>query len=180
VKNGGIVRVLDRINDRAPDYGVLYGKPYGNLQGKPMAIPIYQEVAMAKKVTHKPPSRERYEKSNPTVSCRVPKELYDQLARIKNREGKSFADILKLGLGEIEDKKEELKLTRKNGFDEGYREGYAKAESLYKVNYHCHKCNQVIAVTSDLQKESIDLYMSSKWGHSQCPVPVVNRISRKS
>jgi hypothetical protein len=141
---------------------------------------MYQEVAMAKKVTHKPPSRERYEKSHPTVSCRVPKELYDQLARTKNREGKSFTDILKLGLGEIEDKKEELKITRKNGFDEGYTKGYAEAESLYKVIYHCRKCNQVIAVTSDLQKESIDLYMSTKWGHSRCPAPVVNHFPRKS
>ena len=36
-----------------------------------------------RKKKHTPPSRQRYEADNPVVSVRVPKDLYDALARFK-------------------------------------------------------------------------------------------------
>jgi hypothetical protein len=128
---------------------------------------------MAKKVTHKPPSRERYEKSHPTVSCRVPKELYDQLARIKNREEKSFADILKSGLEKIDSFKKQLSEMSKKSYDEGYQKGYTDAEGLYKVMYHCYKCKQPMVVDRSEEKVVIDRFMSEKWAHDQCQSMVV-------
>ncbi len=144
-----------------------------------MAILLYQEVAMAKKVTHKPPSRVRYEKSNPTVSCRVPRELYDQLARIKNREEKSFADILKLGLEKIDNFNKQLSETSKKSYVEGYQKGYADAEGIYKVMYHCYKCKRTMVVDSTEEKEVIDRFMSEKWAHDKCQSSVI-RISNST
>ena len=46
-----------------------------------------------------PPSRRRYEASNPTVSFRVDLDLYDQLKGLKEQAGLSVADVLRVGLG---------------------------------------------------------------------------------
>ena len=53
---------------------------------------------MPKRLKRKvPPSRIKYENNHPTVSCRVSKEIYDRLTESKKLDGKSFADILKIG-----------------------------------------------------------------------------------
>src|SRR3990172_3407277 len=110
-----------------------------------------------------PPSRIRYEERNPTVSCRVPQEIYDRLVAAKEVEGKSFADILKIGLGEQEVQAKKVKAARQQGRDEGYKKGYAEAESRYKVTYHCSQCRQPVVVDSLIEKEAIDKYMSQGW-----------------
>lgn len=46
----------------------------------------------------KPPSRQRYEKSHPTVSFRIDRELYDELKDLKSKAGLSVADILRVGM----------------------------------------------------------------------------------
>ncbi len=58
---------------------------------------------MVKIIKRKAPSRAKYEQNHPTVSCRVSKDIYDKLTQAKQADGKSFADILKLGLGIIQD-----------------------------------------------------------------------------
>jgi len=45
-----------------------------------------------------PPSRQRYEVSNPTVSVRVDQDLYAQLKALKQTSDMSVADVLKVGL----------------------------------------------------------------------------------
>ena len=45
-----------------------------------------------------PPSRERYERSHPTVSLRVDLDLYAQLKALKEKANLSVADVLKVGL----------------------------------------------------------------------------------
>ena len=45
-----------------------------------------------------PPSRERYERSHPTVSLRVDIDLYAQLKALKEKANLSVADVLKVGL----------------------------------------------------------------------------------
>ena len=109
----------------------------------------------------KPPSRVRYEKSHPTVSCRVSKGIYDRLQQIKRRERRSFTDILKLGLGilELEAKKE----------TEAYKKGWRDAEKRYKVIYYCSVCGDTLTVTTDKEKEAIINYMENYgWGHAKC------------
>ncbi len=48
---------------------------------------------------HKPPSRIRYENAHPTVTCRVSRVLKDKLDEARVKYGKSFGDILRIGLG---------------------------------------------------------------------------------
>ena len=98
-----------------------------------------------------PPSRIRYEEGNPTVSCRVSKDIYDRLVAAKEVEGKSFADILKIGLGKQEVQAKKVKVARQQARDEGYKKGYADAALRYKVIYHCTKCGlpMEVAVSSN-------------------------------
>ena len=45
----------------------------------------------------KPPSRVKYEQKRPTVSFGISKELYDRLQAVKEAEGKSATEVLKMG-----------------------------------------------------------------------------------
>ena len=49
-----------------------------------------------------PPSRRRYETSNPTVSFRVDQDLYARLKELKEKANLSVADVLKVGLEKSE------------------------------------------------------------------------------
>jgi len=117
----------------------------------------------------KAPSRKRYEQSHPTVSCRVPKDVYDRLQAAKEMEGKSFADFLKIGLGVLEvQAKNEADLI-KQGYVIGYKKGYAEAETTFKVTYPCSICGKALTVTSQDEKEAIRGYMRENgWRHMAC------------
>jgi flagellar biosynthesis/type III secretory pathway protein FliH len=115
------------------------------------------------------PSRIRYEERNPTITCRVSKDIYERLVAAKEVEGKSFADILKIGLGEQEVQAEKVKMARKQGWAEGYKKGYADAKLRYRVIYHCVICGGAMEVTSENEKQAIEACMSEKgWGHQTC------------
>ena len=124
---------------------------------------------MAKITKRKAPSRIKYEQGHPTVSCRVPREIYDRLCEAKEVEGNSFADILKLGLGKLEVRVKKLGEDRKQGWDEGYKKGFADAKLRYKVSYRCSVCGQLMEVTSTKEKEAISEYMRERgWAHMEC------------
>ena len=124
---------------------------------------------MAKTAKKTPPSRVRYEAANPTVSCRVPKVVYDRLQAARKTEGRSFADVLKIGLGILEVRAADERKIRQQSHGEGYKGGYAEAERLYKVVYPCNVCREPIAVTSTQAKQAISQYMQEHgWAHSEC------------
>lgn len=124
---------------------------------------------MAKSVKSKAPSRVRYEQAHPTVSCRVPREVYEKLRAVMDGEDKSFADILKIGLGILEVRVRDEGDIRKKAHTDGYREGYAEAERHYKVNYPCNVCGETLTVTNGDEKEAIKEYMQEHgWGHRAC------------
>jgi len=54
---------------------------------------------MVKKKAKKPPSRERYELENPTVSCRLDQETHQRLSEYLQNTGTSLSDFLKDSLG---------------------------------------------------------------------------------
>src|SRR5208283_3087690 len=99
------------------------------------------------------PSRSRYEKSHPTVSCRVPKDLYDELETISKKEGKSLADILKIGLGRLEEKVADCENARNEGLYEGYMVGFSEAEEAFKVIYPCNVCSGLVALSTGEEKD---------------------------
>lgn len=113
----------------------------------------------------KSPSRIKYEQSHPVVSCRVLREIYERLQEMKEKEGRSFADILKIGLGilELKAKKDEKAYSR------GYDDGYHEAELEFKVTYACNVCGKPIVVNTKEEKEAVKQYMDDhNWGHTRC------------
>jgi len=124
---------------------------------------------MAKATKRQPPSRVRYEQSHPTVSCRISSEVYDRLQAAKKSEAKSFADILKIGLGILELREKDERKARRRGRAEGYREGFAEAEHIYKVTYPCCVCGEIIEITSSEAKQAASQFMQEhRWGHIAC------------
>ena len=117
------------------------------------------------KEKRKAPSRVRYEESHPTVSCRVTREIYEMLQDIKQREKRSFADILKLGLGILKsDARKEDEAYRR-----GYDKGYSKAEKEFKVTYACSVCGKIMLLTSEEEKQAAGEYMEAHgWAHDEC------------
>lgn len=116
-----------------------------------------------------PPSRLRYEKRNPTISCRVPREVYDRLVAVKKSEKGSFASILKTGLGMIEAQRRKEAEIRKAALDQGYKNGYALAERRYKVTYPCSACGETIELSSNDEKQAAVAYMRQQgWRHREC------------
>ena len=113
----------------------------------------------------KAPSRLRYEEGHPTVSCRVSQDTCVRLRKAKETEEKSFADILKIGLGILETKqKKESELIRI-----GYKKGYADAESVFKITYPCNICGKTITVTGHDDNKVIRQYLWERgWGHPEC------------
>jgi len=99
----------------------------------------------------KPPSRIKYEQSHPVISCRVPMEIYDRLQDIKQRDGKSFTDILRIGL--------RIRESKAKREDEAYSEGYEEAEREFKVTYACSVCGKTIALRGKEAKQATSEYM---------------------
>ena len=124
---------------------------------------------MAKATKKPPPSRVRYEAANPTVSCRVPKEVYDRLQAVGREKGRSFADVLKIGLGILEARAKEEEEIMEDAFSQGLEHGRLDAEQTYKVTYPCKVCRKPMAVTFTQEKEAIKQYMQEHgWGHGKC------------
>ncbi len=127
---------------------------------------------MPKKTKRQPPSRIRYEQSHPTVSCRLPRAIYDRLMQAKEVESKSFADILKIGLGVQEVQARKVREAKKRGYNEGYQKGYAEATVRFKVTYRCSKCGGELVVSTDDEKKAIAKYMQEHdWRHGECLQP---------
>ena len=77
---------------------------------------------------HLPPSRIKYEERNPTVSCRVSQDVYDQLTAAKEAHGQSFADFLRSGMERQELYDKSVGEARKRGWDEGREAGFTKGQ----------------------------------------------------
>ena len=92
-----------------------------------------------------PPSRQRYEVSNPTVSVRVDQDLYAQLKALKKTANLSVADVLKVGL----EKSEPL-------VGEAFQNGFmsALAEAYQDVCDTCEDEVLAIAITQGAEPVS--------------------------
>jgi len=124
---------------------------------------------MAKGKIKKTPSRVKYEQKRPTVSFRISKELYDRLQAVKETEGKSTTEVLKVGVGLLEVKVAKEKEAKRQGYEEGFEKGYEEAEELYKVTYPCKVCRKALEVTTLEEKQAIRGYMlENGWGHTNC------------
>jgi hypothetical protein len=118
---------------------------------------------------HKLPSRIKYEKSHPTISVRVSRELYDGLKNLMKITGKSMGDVLREALDK------QMPSAKK-----AYQSGYDAGKDLFAVSYHCYLCGEQMTVWSKEQKEAAAQYMKSHgWSHTECIRKRENTPSRK-
>jgi hypothetical protein len=123
-------------------------------------------MAKARNNRGKPPSREKYERSHPTVSARLPTEKRDKLLSVLQRLGLSLRSLLISIADELEIKLKPLDEARRDG----YREGYEKARSMFAVTYPCRKCSGPVAITSQQSKAAVSKFMTEHGaGHAECP-----------
>jgi hypothetical protein len=109
----------------------------------------------------KSPSRERYEKENPTVSGRMLKEKRDKFYANLAKSGRSVSDALNSLADDLE-----LKV---RPIDEARRQGYQEAKNHYMVTYPCVVCGKQIPITSRKTKDAVMRYMVEHgWGHAEC------------
>jgi len=113
------------------------------------------------KKKRKSPSRERYEKENPTVSGRMPKEKRDKFYANLAKSGRSVSDALNSLADDLE-----LKV---RPIDEVWQARYEEAKNLYMVTYPCSVCGEPIPITHPETKEAAGRYMTEHgWGHAKC------------
>ena len=109
----------------------------------------------------KSPSREKYEKENPTVSARLAKETRVSLRGVLTKLGMTLPDALKVLAGELE--------VKVRPTDEARQAGYEEAKNLYMVTYPCRICGNPITLTSPKAKETARRYMVEHgWSHAEC------------
>ena len=86
-----------------------------------------------------PPSRFRYEKSNPTISVRVSQEIKEELEELKITTGFSMSDILKVGLDKM---KPDAEASYERGLSDGYEMGYQGGKEQFEVMATCWGCRK--------------------------------------
>jgi len=124
---------------------------------------------MKKTKQNKTASRLRYEREHPTVSFRISRDLQDRLQKVRKAEGKSIADILRIGVGLLEVKVRQEEQIREGAYEEGMEKGYELAFDQYSVSYPCSVCGKSITVESEEEKEFITRKMrEARWGHADC------------
>lgn len=117
----------------------------------------------------KMPSRIRYEEKHPIVSFRIGKELEGRLQVVKEREGKSAADVLQAGVGLFEVKIAKEEEIEKRIRDRTYVEGFNKAKNTYRVTYPCWVCGKETTVTTQEERDVLSKFMREHgWGHPDC------------
>jgi len=111
----------------------------------------------------------KYEQNNPTVSARVSLEIHKKLQEVRQLEGLSFADILKIGLGIVEPKVKEHETVRSTAHAKGWSQGHRDAAEKYRVTFRCRGCKKVIEVNDQKMREAAGKYMEEHgWGHTKC------------
>ena len=101
----------------------------------------------------KSPSRERYEKENPTVSGRMKKKSRDKLLLNLAKLGLSVSNALEALAGELEIKVMPI--------DEARRQGYEEAKKVYAVTYQCFICGKPLVITSPETKGVVSKFLTT-------------------
>ena len=115
-----------------------------------------------------PPSRLRYEKSNPAITVRVSSEMREKLAELKEVHDLSLGDVLRIGLEKAKpDIDAAFERGEFEGYEKGFDEGYEGAKEDYEVTYWCSECRQRhMSITTDKEKEAAAKLMYRAGWHS--------------
>ncbi len=113
------------------------------------------------KVKKKTPSREKYDKSHPTVSARMPTEERTKLYSLIRSRGQSLPQFL-ISLADGQEIKTKT-------LEEAWKAGYQEAKKRYGVPFKCSECGGSIILTSPQAKEAAASYLTRQgWAHVAC------------
>jgi len=106
---------------------------------------------------HIPPSRLKYERNNPTISCRVNQEELRKLREIQRKTGFSLAQVLRQGLGV------QIAESRK-AYENGYRDGFGRFRAP------CSKCGKPMDIDIKAHTEAKRTLLKAfeEWAHAPC------------
>ena len=108
----------------------------------------------------KTPSRERYERDHPVVAIRVTQEMLMEMEALRAR-GRSWGDILRVGLGR--------QTAADRSLEEARRQGYAEGRARFSIAFPCSVCGQPIEVETPNVKEFVaKALMQARWVHAAC------------
>ena len=108
-----------------------------------------------------PPSRARYEEANPAVTVRISQELREKLGELKEKQGLSLGDVLRIGL-----EMATPDLDAAHGL--GMKEGYEVARREYEVKYRCGRCGRPhLSIIEDEEKEAAASLMEQDGWYSE-------------
>jgi hypothetical protein len=125
---------------------------------------------MAKK-RHRSPSRERYEKTHPVISVRMPKKWVDELDAYLDEQELSRGDFFRTSFGK---QKANLQITHSQGYYKGYNigynAGYEKGKQDCGVQFPCNKCGELIYLPlhSNCHQAIIGFLKEHGWNHVEC------------
>jgi hypothetical protein len=97
-------------------------------------------------MSDKPPSRERYEEENPTVSFRISREKKETLDELVENLGVTKKDWFE---SIIEDEATEFDDVRETAYDEGYEDGRAD----FQIKVPCAVCGERVILRQEHNDE---------------------------
>lgn len=110
------------------------------------------------KKKHQPPAKAKYDKAHPVLSIRLNAELKQKLEEIKNKSGKSVADVLKEAIG-----------VQAESVNDAFARGFLSAQYHHSVFYKCSGCGGTIEIRTAEEKKAVAQYMQEHgWGHVDC------------
>lgn len=143
---------------------------------------------------HKHPSRIRYERKNPNITVRMPKEWIEDMNKYLQESGVSRRQFLGLALKKLKASYTQVETKNYNagfdigfekgkeigyndgyikgiqeGFTLGHEEGYKKGINDFAIDVPCYKCGNLITIKPNTVEHSYLIYCS-KGGicHQQC------------
>ncbi len=127
------------------------------------------------KKRHKPPSRIRYEKNNPTLSLRINKAWIDELKKFLADNNMSIGDFFRIAFKKQKANYQNAsykgyKIGILEGIQTGRAEGYESAKKEWAIRSSCSICNKEIYIppNSDVHKAIIGYMKDHHWVHVEC------------
>jgi predicted transcriptional regulator len=119
------------------------------------------------KSTHRPPSRERYQATHPTVTLHLNLATDARLKELMQKTSLSRAQVVEEALGLVESRVEEAQAAS----DRGYQLGFADAVDRFRITFPCAWCDGEMELTrgSVAAQAATDLLVDETWAHSACP-----------
>ena len=120
------------------------------------------------------PSRQKYEKNNPTVSARISIQNRDKLRLVLRKQGTTLPKVLIAFANEQEIKLKSIEDAKKASYELGFRD----AKVSFAVSFPCPKCGHTIFVNGPEQIAQIrELIIKARLAHPECPIPYLPKLT---